>query len=101
MITLSPATLRRLRKIKQSPVIWEGARCSIIEEPKRQKLANVISLRIEPSDQPECVLWVDATSGVIRMMEMVEPASGNEVMVRSLIQAIESPQSNLPPPAPP
>lgn len=97
MITLSPATLRRLRKIKQSPVIWEGARCSITEEPKRQKLANVISLRIEPSDQPECVLWVDATSGVIRMMEMVEPASGNEVMVRSLIQAIEAPQSNLPP----
>ncbi len=97
MITISRATLKRLRKIKQSPIIWEGARCSVPVPPRPHMFANVIPITAKNRDAPEYVLWADATSGTIRSMCMVEPNSGSEVLVRSLLQAIERPQSNCPP----
>lgn len=97
MIKISPPTLRRLRKIKQNPVVWEGARCSVPIPPRRAKFANVIPLLPQAGEEPEYVLWADATNGAIRSMTPIEPNAGIEVLVRSLLQAIEYPQSNTPP----
>ncbi len=96
MTKISPPTLKRLRKIKQSPVVWEGARCSV-PTLRRVKSANVIPLQPQSEEEPEYVLWADATNGAIRVMMPIEPNAGIEVLVRSLLQAIEYPQSNTPP----
>jgi hypothetical protein len=61
------------------------------------KFANVIPLQPQSGEEPEYVLWADATNGAIRTMTPIEPNAGIEVLVRSLLQAIEYPQSNTPP----
>ncbi len=94
---ISPATLRRLRNIKQGPVVWEGVRCQMSLPLRRASFSKVIPLIPPAKGEPEIILWADATNGMVRSMTPVEPGTGNEAMVRALIQAIENPQSNTPP----
>jgi len=57
----------------------------------------VIPISLEEAFQPECILWVDGSEGMVRSMEMVNPEMGPEAIVRALLQAMETP----PPPSQP
>ncbi|GAB4231972.1 MAG: hypothetical protein Kow00121_60100 [Elainellaceae cyanobacterium] len=46
--------------------------------------------------QGECILWVDGTEGMVRAMDVVPPDTGNEAIVRALLQAMEHPHSPAP-----
>lgn len=48
----------------------------------------------------ECILWVDGIEGVVRAMEVVPGESGPEAIVRTLLRAIEHPQSPAKPARP-
>lgn len=43
------------------------------------------------SELAECVLWVDGVQGVVRAMDVVPAGAGPEVVVRTLLQAMEHP----------
>jgi hypothetical protein len=83
---LSPATIRRLKRLPQVPNVWEGAKISLPGQmvgegaPVGQKM----------------VLWMDGSEGIARSLESADESVGNEVMVRSLLRAIEYPQGPYP-----
>jgi len=89
MNLLPRTTQSRLKKIPQIPSVWEGDRraLSLSERMPRATL--------EPNQESggECVIWVDGSEGCVRSMEVVSPETGPEAMVRTLIRAIETPQS--------
>lgn len=89
-MTLPPATRRRLQKLPQVPNVWEGDRRPI---PMRQ--APWSDDDLEPS--ASCILWVDASTELVRAMEIMPGEVGQEAMVRTLIQGMEHPH----PPAQP
>lgn len=92
MTLLTHTTLRRLQKLPQSQNVWEGDR--------RYISANSYGPSKGEPMGGDCILWVDGGHGVVRSMEMVSPDVGHEAVVRSLIQAIESPQSPVSPTRP-
>jgi hypothetical protein len=100
MTNLNSSTVRRLQKIKQSSGIWEGDRRSLPKVPE-QDGTNLVHLadRLN-NDQPQCILWVDASMGIVRSMDVVDPGTGNEALVRALLKAIEHPQSPAQPSRP-
>jgi hypothetical protein len=51
-------------------------------------------------EQNDCILWVDSNHGTVRGITIVPASSGYEPVVRTLIQAIETPQGALPPARP-
>lgn len=85
MESLPETTKRRLKKIPQTDSVWEGDRRPV------SKIIGKLETNLEK--QGECVIWVDATEGFVRTMEMVKRDMGSEIMVRTLIQAIENPHS--------
>ncbi|MBP0013811.1 MAG: hypothetical protein J7525_11960 [Roseofilum sp. SID3] len=79
MITLTPSTCRRLQQLPQpGESIWEADR-------------RIIPIALKEGFQPECILWVDGSEGVVRSMEMVNPQTGPEALVRALLKAMEAP----------
>ncbi|MGK7929156.1 MAG: hypothetical protein AB4290_28625 [Spirulina sp.] len=84
MSNLPLNTMRRLKKIPQVPSVWEGDRRSLTA------LAPESSQEGEGGD---CILWVDGSEGMVRAMEIVSPEIGVEAIARTLLRAIESPQS--------
>ncbi len=104
MTNLPPSTLRRLQRLKKTNSVWEGdARPLPNASPESAPNRNVVSIHREPADKsvdqdmPHCVMWVDTLMGMVRNMEVMEHGQSHEVLVRSLLQAIERPQ----PPAEP
>jgi len=91
MTTLSRSTWRRLQNLHQVSSVWEGA---------RRLLPTIESSELTPSKQGECILWVDGVQGVIRAMDVVAPDAGPEAIVRTLLQAMESPPSPAKPARP-
>lgn len=92
---LSPFTCRRLNRLPRLISVWEGDRRRLPES------------MLEPDDEGEapeppgdCILWVDGTQGLVRTLQMVPADTGNEAVVRSLIQAIEHPQGGIDPARP-
>lgn len=85
MNSLTQTTLRRLKKIPQIPNVWEGDRRPI----------GAMMNNLDPDLQKngECIIWVDASEGVVRGMEIVRNNTGIEAMVRTLLKAIETPHS--------
>ena len=90
MECLNPSTLRRLQKLPQIQSVWEGDRrsmsvCSGIDEE-------------EESTGPagECIIWVDGSQGLVRAMDMVSTNTSSEAIVRTLLRAMENPQSPTP-----
>nr|WP_204102678.1 hypothetical protein [Spirulina major] len=85
MSNLPTNTLRRLKKIPQTSSVWEGDRRSLTalnnDEPDRG------------SEGGDCILWVDGSEGMVRAMEVISPEIGVEAIARTLLRAIESPQS--------
>lgn len=90
MTSFSRSTIRRLKKIPQTHSVWEGDR-----RPFSSSHANG-----EASSQNECIIWVDAQEGIVRGMDVVNPLSGPEAVVRTLMRAIESPHSPAKPARP-
>lgn len=88
---LSPFTCRRLHRLPKLVSVWEGDRRSLITVPDEVKTDEAVG---------DCILWVDGTQGVIRALTMVPQDTGHEAVVRTLVQAIEHPQSSVDPARP-
>ncbi len=83
MKALPKTTKHRLQKIPQDSSIWEG---------DRRTLGQMAShLDSDVSADTECIIWVDGSEGSVRAMDIVPADSGLEVVVRTLLRAIESP----------
>src|ERR687885_277114 len=85
MSALNPTTCRRLKKLQQIPSVWEGDRRSLS--------AFADTRESEAESNSECILWVDGSEGIVRAMEVVSPDMGPEATVRTLLRAMEHPQS--------
>lgn len=78
-MTLPASTVRRLQRLPQLPVVWEGA-WRTVANPNN---AN---------DQRTCMVWVDSSTPSVRAMEIIKTSVTPEAMTRLLMQAIEKPQ---------
>jgi hypothetical protein len=89
MAALNPSTVRRLQKLQQVPSVWEG---------DRRPMSADSSPSVDPEAEAkgECVIWVDGSQGMVRAMDMVSWDTGPEVIVRTLLRAMEHPQSPAP-----
>ena len=88
MNSLNSLTSRRLNRLPKHPSVWEGDRRSI---------GASLLLEIDGDDDVEepngdCILWVDGTQGMVRGINVVPTGTGHEAVVRTLLQAMESPQ---------
>lgn len=93
MTRLLPNTIRRLKNLPQTSAVWEGDRRPI---PGRKGA----SLADFGKEEGECILWVDTTEGIVRGMDVVSSEMGMEALVRTLVQAIESPHGPAQPSLP-
>ena len=87
MAALNRSTLRRLQKLPQIPCVWEG---------DRRPLSRDAVLDADSEGTGDCILWVDGSEGVVRAMDVVTPDTGPEAVVRTLLRAMEHPQSPAP-----
>ncbi|MBE9192786.1 hypothetical protein IQ230_21005 [Gloeocapsopsis crepidinum LEGE 06123] len=86
-MSLNCSTRRRLQKLNQISSVWEGDR-------------RPLSTHKDSEVQGECILWVDGSQGVVRAMDVVAPESGPEAVVRTLLRAMEHPNSPAKPARP-
>lgn len=92
MNALPQTTKRRLKKIPQIPNVWEG---------DRRPIGNVMNnIDTDLKAKGECIIWVDASEGFVRAMEIVNANTGPEAMVRALLKAIEAPHNPAEPARP-
>ncbi|MBD2280556.1 MAG: hypothetical protein HEQ13_11720 [Dolichospermum sp. DEX189] len=84
MTSFNRSTSRRLQKLTQIPSVWEG---------DRRPLSSPHTPFTDPDTKGDCILWVDASEGIVRGIDMIDPALGPEAIVRTLMRAIEHPQS--------
>ncbi|MEC4895790.1 MAG: hypothetical protein SAL07_00535 [Oscillatoria sp. PMC 1051.18] len=85
MTAFSTTTQRRLKKLPQIPSVWEG---------DRRPLSGIAeNLDPDSEDKGECIVWLDGSEGVVRGMEVVSPEMGPEAIVRTLLRAMENPQT--------
>lgn len=84
MNSLNRSTQRRLLSLPQLPTVWEGDRLPL----------DVSVATLPQGDVPTCILWVDGTAGSVRAIELASSADGPEVMVRSLLHAMEQPMDS-------
>ena len=84
MTSFNRSTSRRLQKLTQIPSVWEG---------DRRPLSSPHTPFTDPDTKGDCILWVDASEGIVRGMDMIDPTLGPEAIVRTLMRAIEHPQS--------
>lgn len=89
MAALNPSTIRRLQKLQQVPSVWEGDRRPIYSDSSS-------SQELEAETTNECIIWVDGSHGMVRAMDMVTSDIGPEAIVRTLLRAMENPQSPAP-----
>ncbi|WP_035994678.1 DUF6930 domain-containing protein [Leptolyngbya sp. KIOST-1] len=95
MTRLNRITLDRLKRLPRVASVWEGDRRSV-----GGFMDDEGGLRQRHSETSDCILWVDSSHGAVRGLTIVPSSSGYEPVVRTLLQAIESPQGNLPPARP-
>jgi hypothetical protein len=91
MTSFNRSTSRRLQKLTQIPSVWEG---------DRRPLSSPQTSFADPEAKGDCILWVDASEGIVRGMDMVDANLGPEAVVRTLMKAIEHPQSPAKPARP-
>jgi hypothetical protein len=85
MSGLPRSTQRRLAKLAfQSNGIWEGDRLSLNFEDPGAAIENL-------DEKQDCILWVDGVQGVVRAMDLIPASTGQEAIVRTLLQAMEHP----------
>jgi hypothetical protein len=93
MTSFNRSTSRRLKKLTQIPSIWEGDRRPLSSSP-------VSPTRDAEDYRGDCILWVDASQGIVRGMDVVSPSLGPEAVVRTLMRAMEHPHSPAKPARP-
>ncbi|WP_016951554.1 hypothetical protein [Anabaena sp. PCC 7108] len=91
MTSFNRSTSRRLKKLTQIPSIWEG---------DRRPLSSSQTQPRDSESKGECILWVDGSQGIVRGMDVVSPELGPEAIVRTLMRAMEHPQSPAKPARP-
>ena len=84
MTSFNRSTSRRLKTLTQIPSVWEGDRRPMLSSPNQDA---------ELQSQDECILWVDGSQGVVRGMDVVSSETGPEAIVRTLMRAMEHPNS--------
>ncbi|NEQ78230.1 MAG: hypothetical protein F6K23_37715 [Okeania sp. SIO2C9] len=89
MAALNPSTIRRLQKLQQVPSVWEGDRRPIYSDSSSNP-------ELDAEATNECIIWVDGSHGMVRAMDMVTSDIGPEAIVRTLLRAMENPQSPAP-----
>ncbi len=92
MNILPKTTQRRIKKIPQTPSVWEGDRRTV----------SALKTTLEPNTEGggECIIWVDGSEHCVRAMEVVPAQMGPEAIIRTLLRAIESPQNPAKPARP-
>lgn len=98
MHPLSPFTCRRLNQLPRLTSVWECDRRSL--EAFSQAMARRGPNANISEDQGDCILWVDTMQGVVRGLSIVPKETGHEAVVRTLLQAIETPQGGVGPARP-
>lgn len=88
--SLNRTTRRRLQKLNQLPCVWEGDRRSL----------PAPTLKLDSEASSECILWVDGSQGIVRAMDVVSADSGPEAVARTLLRAMEHPNSPAKPARP-
>lgn len=88
--SLNRYTRRRLQQLNQIPCVWEGDRRSL----------SASSFQPDAEASSECILWVDGSQGIVRAMDVVAADSGPEAVVRTLLRAMEHPNSPAKPARP-
>ncbi|AFZ14860.1 hypothetical protein Cri9333_4055 [Crinalium epipsammum PCC 9333] len=91
MSALNQSTRRRLSNLHQTPSVWEG---------DRRPISGLTDDDFEDNRGGECIVWVDGVEGVVRGMEVVPSEMGPEAIVRTLLKAMEHPQSPATPARP-
>ncbi|PZV16805.1 MAG: hypothetical protein DCF21_10080 [Leptolyngbya sp.] len=95
MTRLNRITLDRLKRLPRVASVWEGDRRSV-----GGLMDDDSGLRQRHTETSDCILWVDSSHGAVRGLTIVPTTCGYEPVVRTLLQAIESPQGNLTPARP-
>jgi hypothetical protein len=95
MTRLNRVTIDRLKRLPRVASVWEGDRRSV-----SGFMDDDGGLRQRHTETSDCILWVDSGHGAVRGLTIVPTTCGYEPVVRTLLQAIESPQGNLPPARP-
>jgi hypothetical protein len=90
MTSFNRSTSRRLKKLTQIPSVWEGDR-----RPLSPHTPN-----FHPDSKGDCILWVDGSQGMVRGMDVISEDTGPEAIVRTLMRAMEHPQSPAKPARP-
>ncbi|MGD1896865.1 MAG: hypothetical protein ACFB16_07920 [Phormidesmis sp.] len=93
MHQLSPFTCRRLSQLPRLTSVWECDRRPL--PPAGTALDDSGELV-----EGDCILWVDSLQGVVRGLNVVPKETGHEAIVRTLLQAIETPQGRVEPARP-
>ncbi len=91
-MSLNSATRRRLQQLNQISSVWEGDR--------RPFSPPTPALEPGSESKGECILWVDGSQGVVRAMDVVAEDVGPEAIVRTLLRAMEHPNSPAKPARP-
>ncbi|MBD2504803.1 DUF6930 domain-containing protein [Anabaena azotica] len=90
MTSFNRSTSRRLKKLTQIPSVWEG---------DRRPLSSPHT-PIPSESKGDCILWVDGSQGIVRGMDVISEETGPEAIVRTLMRAMEHPQSPAKPARP-
>lgn len=85
MTSLTPATRRRLLKLRQVPSVWEGDRRLLSSKTPDLLLGN------NSDASGDCILWVDGVDESVRAIDMIPSDAGPEATVRTLLKAMEAP----------
>ncbi|MEO0648585.1 MAG: hypothetical protein AAFZ17_20925, partial [Cyanobacteria bacterium J06650_10] len=93
MHQLSPFTCRRLSQLPRLTSVWE---CDRRPLPPAGTVLDESAQAVEG----DCILWVDSLQGVVRGLNVVPKETGHEAIVRTLLQAIETPQGRVEPARP-
>ncbi|MGB3300090.1 MAG: hypothetical protein WBA76_17645 [Phormidesmis sp.] len=96
MHQLSPFTCRRLSQLPRLSSVWECDRRPLNGLPQKPGDAAAV---VEAA-HGDCIMWADSMQGVVRGFSVVPPETGNEAIVRTLLQAIEMPQGGVEPARP-
>ncbi len=92
-MSLNTSTRRRLQQLNQISSVWEGDRRLFSPPTPAMESNNELS-------KGECILWVDGSQGVVRAMDVVGEDTGPEAIVRTLLRAMEHPNSPAKPARP-
>ncbi len=100
MHQLSPFTCRRLSQLPRLSSVWECDRRPLAAMGTALGPSADLTSEGADSAQGDCIMWADSLHGIVRGLSVVPRETGNEAIVRTLLQAIETPQGGVEPARP-